>query len=539
MKTPSISAVSPRESGRWPGPRRYDTSVLSSGEIFAGYRIVRRLGAGGMGEVYLADHPRLSRQDAIKVLSAELSVDDEFAERFRREADLSAGLWHPHIVGVHDRGEFDGRLWISMDFVDGTDAARLLAANPSGLLVADVADIVEAIASGLDFAHHRGLLHRDVKPANILVAAAGEQRRVLLADFGIGREIGSVSGLTATNMTIGTVSYAAPEQLMGVDIDGRADQYALAATAYHLLTGGPVFDHSNPTVVISRHLTSPPAPLSQRHPELAPLDPALLRALAKDPADRFPTCSAFAAELRALAAASAGPASPTVVSASTATAAAAPTQPAPIPDVERPEADTATGTSKPRKPYLVAAGVTAAVVVVVGVVAAILLWPRPVAPQADSTQAIGHPIPSAAPAPTPASTVPIAVPPPPAPVPPPPRAPATAVQIPSRSGSAFVITRSGRTACQVRAEDVGCQVQWEVPTPLLYGAPANGVRTRASGDWEWVSGDMGSQSFTTLAYGTTYRTLGWTITPTADATTFTHDVTGHGMRVSAQGVDTF
>src|SRR6478609_8996368 len=128
---------------RW-SASRYDLAVLNSGEMFAGYRIVRLLGAGGMGEVYLAQHPRLTRMDAIKVLPAALTGDRDFADRFRREADITAGLWHPHIVGVHDRGEFDGHLWISMDFVDGTDAARLLSGSPGGIAVGEVVDIVDA-----------------------------------------------------------------------------------------------------------------------------------------------------------------------------------------------------------------------------------------------------------------------------------------------------------------------------------------------------------------------------------------------------------
>ena len=156
-----------------------------------------------------------------------------------------------------------------MDFVDGTDAARLLAEQPQGLPAADVVAIVQAIAEALDFAHEQGSLHRDVKPANILLSTGTDRRRrILLADFGIGREIAFNSGLTETNMTVGTVNYAAPEQLMGESIDGRADQYALAATAYHLLTGRPVFGHSNPAVVISRHLNATPPPLSESHPEL-------------------------------------------------------------------------------------------------------------------------------------------------------------------------------------------------------------------------------------------------------------------------------
>jgi serine/threonine protein kinase, bacterial len=146
-----------------------------------------------MGEVYLAQ--RLSRQDAIKVLPATLTADSDFADRFRREADLTASLWHPHIVGVHDCGEFDGHLWISMDYVDGTDAAHVLAAHREGIGASDAIDIVDAIADALDFAHHRGLLHRDVKPANILLSAGDDGRqRILLANFGIGER--RLSGLT-------------------------------------------------------------------------------------------------------------------------------------------------------------------------------------------------------------------------------------------------------------------------------------------------------------------------------------------------------
>ncbi|WP_179469044.1 serine/threonine-protein kinase [Mycolicibacterium vinylchloridicum] len=271
---------------------------LAEGETFAGYTILRLLGAGGMGEVYLAQHPRLPRRDALKVLPASVSGDDEYRARFEREADIAATLWHPHIVGVHDRGDFEGQLWIAMDYVDGTDAGDLLRRHPDGLPQRDVLNIVTAVAEALDYAHQRHLLHRDVKPANILVAKqeTGEER-ILLADFGIARWADDPSGLTQTNMTVGTVSYAAPEQLMGRDLDGRADQYALAATAYHLLTGKPPFLHSNPAVVISQHLSAAPPNLADHRPDLADLDPALQKALAKDPADRFERCVDFARAL--------------------------------------------------------------------------------------------------------------------------------------------------------------------------------------------------------------------------------------------------
>jgi len=297
------------------------------GATFAGYTILRLLGAGGMGEVYLAQHPRLPRRDALKILGNEVSADEDYRLRFIREADLAAALWHPNIVRINDRSEFNGQLWISMDFVDGTDAASLLRDRyPVGMPAGEVAAVILAVASALDYAHQHGLLHRDVKPANILLANPNDgEQRILLSDFGIARNIGDISGLTATNMTIGTLPYAAPEQLMDEPIDGRADQYALAATAYHLLTGSPLFPQSNPAVVISRHLNTPPPALADTRPELAALDSVLATALAKDPDDRFPTCTDFA---RAFAEGAQPPA-----------AAVAPTLQAPV--ASRPPASTA------------------------------------------------------------------------------------------------------------------------------------------------------------------------------------------------------
>jgi hypothetical protein len=275
---------------------------LSEGEQFAGYTMVRLLGSGGMGEVYLARHPRFPRFEALKVLHADLSADPDFQQRFNREAELAAGLWHPHIVGVHDRGEFDGQLWITMDYVDGADLGELMSTRyRTGMPPDQVVAVVSAVADALDHAHRQGLLHRDVKPANIIVSQPGDGSapRILLSDFGIARPIDDTTGLTATNMALGTVNYSSPEQLMGAPLDGRSDQYSLAATAYYLLTGLKMFSNLPAVAVISAHLTAPPPVPGAVRRELAPADAVFARALAKDPRHRFQRCSDFATALAA------------------------------------------------------------------------------------------------------------------------------------------------------------------------------------------------------------------------------------------------
>jgi serine/threonine-protein kinase len=249
-----------------------------------------------MGEVYLAQHPRFPRWNALKVLSADLTEDREFHDRFMRETGIATTLYHPHIVEIHYRGEYDGQLWIATEYVNGTNAGQLVAQRfPAGMPAGEVLATVTAIADALDYAHSRGMLHRDVKPSNILFAnpADGEQR-ILLTDFGIARRLGDPDAPSPADLTGQTVAYAAPEQLTGSDINGRADQYALAATAFHLLTGAPPFKQSNPVAVISQHLTAAPPRLRDRRLEVAHLDDVLATALAKNPVDRFGSCRAFA-----------------------------------------------------------------------------------------------------------------------------------------------------------------------------------------------------------------------------------------------------
>ena len=274
-------------------------ALLREGQVFAGFVILGPLGTGGMGEVYLATHPRLPRPEALKVLSAEASVDDAYRQRFNREADLAARLFHPNIVGVHDRGEFNGQLWISMDYIAGTDVARLVRSRyPGGMPAKQAVEIVSAVAASLDYAHQSGLLHRDVKPANVLLAdPETPAQRIFLADFGIARQMAGDSNLTSTGMMVGTMSYGSPEQMAGDPLDGRADQYSLACSAYFMLTGTAPFTGPTPAAIVTQHLQSPPPPIAQRRPELAAMDAVFARALAKDPRARYATCADFAHDL--------------------------------------------------------------------------------------------------------------------------------------------------------------------------------------------------------------------------------------------------
>ncbi|MGY1947268.1 serine/threonine-protein kinase [Nocardia asiatica] len=268
--------------------------MLSTGEIFAGYTIERMLGRGGMGSVYLARHPRLPRLTAMKLLNPELFDDKEIRARFEREADLVARLDHPNIVTVFDRGVEGERLWICMRYIDGTDAAALDARE---LPPQRAVQIIAATAEALDFAHSRGVLHRDVKPANILLERIeGAPERVFLTDFGIARLRDDAGGLTQTGTFTATLAYAAPEQLSGAPLDHRADQYSLACTLFRLLTGTVPFDATNPVAVIQGHLSAPPPPVSRMRPGLpAALDAVLAKAMAKHAAERFDSCREFAA----------------------------------------------------------------------------------------------------------------------------------------------------------------------------------------------------------------------------------------------------
>jgi streptogramin lyase len=265
------------------------------------YRIVDRLGAGGMGEVFLVEHPRLPRREALKLLDPGVSRNEEFRPRFLREADLLATLRHPNIVTVFDRGESEGRLWLSMEYIPGMDAHRLLR-NRGPLSLDRVVQIVGGAGAALDYAYatHR-ITHRDVKPANMLLELGPDDDRistVKLADFGIAKAVGESTSLTSAGITIGTMAYISPEAIEGLELDNRADIYSLACTAFQLLTGTTPFIATTVTALVAAHLTQTVPSIVERHPHLPPhLDAVFQRAMNKDRDLRHATCKEFVAAL--------------------------------------------------------------------------------------------------------------------------------------------------------------------------------------------------------------------------------------------------
>ncbi|MGX7697246.1 serine/threonine-protein kinase [Gordonia polyisoprenivorans] len=269
--------------------------TLRVGSTFAGYTVLAPLGAGGMGEVYLVEHPHLLRRQALKVISRLGAGNDEFARRFLHEARTAAALDHPGIITVHDFGIVDETPWFTMSYIDGAD---LSAAD---LTPDEVVHIVGRVADALDHAHHQGVVHRDIKPANIVVTRAASTQeidRVIVLDFGIAKLAGGdATPLTATNAIIGTLAYCAPEIIEGGAATALSDQYSLACTAYQLLTGTTPFHAAEPAALIRDHLARPAPALGLAHPDLAGLDAAFATALAKHPEDRHRDCRSFAAAL--------------------------------------------------------------------------------------------------------------------------------------------------------------------------------------------------------------------------------------------------
>jgi serine/threonine protein kinase len=275
---------------------------LRPGAVVAGYRLEERIGRGGMAVVFRAVDERLGRPVALKILSPGLTADNAFRVRFINESRAAAAVEHPHIIPVYEAGEAAGMLFIAMRYVRGGDARSLL--RRIGPLPPDRAwGIVSQVGAALDAVHERGLVHRDVKPGNMLLdvsagqAGAEPAGHVYLTDFGISK-LGQSPGLTVTGQIVGTLDYAAPEQIEGRDISGRTDLYSLACSVFELLGGSPPFPLRQGPALIFAHLSTPPPPLTASRPDLPPAtDRVIAKAMAKAAGERYATCAEFTADL--------------------------------------------------------------------------------------------------------------------------------------------------------------------------------------------------------------------------------------------------
>jgi serine/threonine-protein kinase len=272
-----------------------------SGRQIAGYRLEHEIGHGGMAVVYRAQDLALGRIVAVKLLAPELARNESFRMRFASESRAAAAIDHPHIIPVFAAGESEGVLYIAMRYVEGRDLRTLLDQHGT-LPVPQAVRVATQIASALDAAHAHGLVHRDVKPGNVLVAEGTDSEHpehLYLTDFGLTKKSSSLTGFTTVGQFVGTVDYVAPEQISGKPVDGRGDLYSLGCLVFELLTGSAPYQREDDLALLWAHLHDPPPAVSQARPGLPPaLDAVLAKALAKDPDDRYPTCMEFATALR-------------------------------------------------------------------------------------------------------------------------------------------------------------------------------------------------------------------------------------------------
>jgi serine/threonine-protein kinase len=344
------------------------------------YRIERKLGAGGMADVYLAEDQELGRRVAIKILNSRHGNDDQFIERFRREAKNAAALNHPNIVSIYDRGEAEDTYYIAMEFLDGRTLKELIIGRGAAPINVAI-EYARQILSALRFAHRHGIVHRDIKPHNVLVDGEG---RVKVTDFGIARA--GTSQMTETGSIVGTAQYLSPEQAKGGEVDPRSDLYSLGVVLYELLTGKTPFDGETPVEIAMKHLSATPKPPSKLRPDVPrELDMVVMRALAKNPDERYQSADEMEGDLERVArgarvSATTADTATQVLRRPAAAAAAAsataatmiappPASAAPPPTVVEEEEEYAEGGDRPLWPWLVAVGF-----VVAAVIAGFFVW---------------------------------------------------------------------------------------------------------------------------------------------------------------------
>src|SRR5947207_4609154 len=267
------------------------------GTVFDGrYRIVRKLGAGGMADVYLAEDQELGRRVAIKILNDRHAADDSFVERFRREAKNAAGLSHPNIVSVYDRGTAEGTYYSAMEYIDGRSLKELIVSRGPAPVKTAV-EYTRQILAAVGFAHRHGIVHRDIKPHNVLV---GPEGRLKVTDFGIARS--GASQMTEVGSIIGTAQYLSPEQARGSPVDQTSDLYSVGVVLYEMLTGQVPFTGDTPLEIAMKHLSAVPKSPSELRPDVPhDLDLIVLRALAKNPEERYQTAEEFDRDLSQVA----------------------------------------------------------------------------------------------------------------------------------------------------------------------------------------------------------------------------------------------
>jgi Protein kinase domain len=306
---------------------------LGEGDEFAGYRIERRLGRGGMGILYLAIEPGLDRRVALKLIAPEAAADEVFARRFAEESRIAASIEHPNVVPIYAAGAERGVPYIAMRYVAGSDLGRRIA-REGRLPPEQAVELIAQIGNGLDAIHAAGLVHRDVKPANVLLGGEEGAEHAYITDFGVARNVATESGLTQTGRFVGTLDYVAPEQISGGEVDARVDVYALGCLLYKLLTGEVPFPRDGEAARLYAHLHDPPPAPSLHEPSLPmALDDVVIRAMSKPPADRYPS----AGDLGRAAVAALSGAPVAVPERTVATGAAATREPATIPPTRESE----------------------------------------------------------------------------------------------------------------------------------------------------------------------------------------------------------